>query len=108
MLLSPLKLIAREEITRGWSGDRTKILDPMLRQLMVYHGVINKFPKGFCINIIFSHRKSHYELFRMFRMFRMVQNDFRTGLALAKSALRVLPRLFPTNMAMLDPFLTSV
>ena len=92
---------------RGWSGDRTKFLDPMLGQLMVHHGVVNKFPKGFCINIIFSHRKSHYELFRMLRMFRMVQNDFRMGLVLAKGALRVLPRRFPTNVAMLDPFMTS-
>ena len=45
-----------------------KTLDPMLRQLMVRHGVVNKFPKGFCINIVFSHRKSHSELFRMLRM----------------------------------------
>ena len=33
--------------------------------LMVPHSVINKVPKGFWINIIFSHRKSHSELFRM-------------------------------------------
>ena len=47
------------------------LLDHMLRQLMVHHSVVNKFPKGFCIKIIFSHRKSHSELFRMFRMFRI-------------------------------------
>ena len=44
----------------------------------------------------------------MLRMFRMVQNDFRMGLVLAKGALQVLPRRFLTNVAMLDPFLTSV
>ena len=43
--------------TKSEGGPETglKKMDPMLRQLMVHHSVVNKFPKGFCIKI-FLHK----------------------------------------------------
>ena len=57
--------------TEGGPESGLSFSDLMLGHLMVPHSVVNEVPKGFWINIIFSHRKSHSELSRMFRMFRM-------------------------------------
>ena len=81
---APFRDVQLLHISEGGPETGLTKLDPMLRLLMVHHSVVNKFPKGFCIKIFFSHRKSHSELFRMLRMLRMVQNDFIMGLALAK------------------------
>ena len=86
--------------TRGWAGDRTKVFGPHVRTINGAPQCGKQGSKGVLDKDDFLHRKSHSELSRMFRMFIM-------SLALAKSALQLLPRELLTNVATLGPFLTS-
>ena len=57
-----------------WAGDRTSFVGPHVKTINGAPQCGQQVSKGILHKYSFSHRKSHFELFRMLRMFKMVQN----------------------------------